>query len=198
MTTTQGLAHVQALLSRRSNKLVQSPGPDAGQLELMLQAAVCAPDHSALRAWRFALIEQNEIAALTDLAIDATRRWGREITPQKEQNTRNWLSKVPLLIGLAYKISHDNSKVPEIEQTLSMGAAVMNIQNAAHALGFASYWSTGLGSYTDEVPEALGFDGLDYRFVGFLAVGTPIESLAPAKRPDPQILTHTWKSSKTV
>ena len=198
MTTTQGLAQVQALLTRRSNKLVQAPGPDAGQLELMLQAAVCAPDHSALRAWRFALIEQNEIAALADLAIDATRRWGREITPQKEQNTRNWLSKVPLLIGLAYKISHDNSKVPEIEQTLSMGAAVMNIQNAAHALGFASYWSTGLGCYTDEVPEALGFDGLDYRFVGFLAVGTPIESLAAAKRPDPQILTHRWTSGKSV
>ncbi len=193
MTINQSLDHVQLLLTRRSNKLVQAPGPDAGQLGLMLQAAVCAPDHSALRAWRFVLIEQTEIAALTNLAIDATRRWGREISAQKEQNTRNWMSKVPLLIGLAYQISHDNSKVPELEQTLSMGAAVMNIQNAAHALGFASYWSTGLGTYTDEVPEALGFDTLDYRFVGFLAVGTPIHPTTPAQRPDPLTLTHTWK-----
>lgn len=193
MTTNPGLDPVASMLARRSNKLVQAPGPDAGQLNQILQTAVCAPDHSALRAWRFVLIEQSEIPALTDLAIDATRRWGREITPQKEQNTRNWLSKVPLLIGLAYKISHDNSKVPEIEQTLSMGAAVMNIQNAAHALGFASYWSTGLGTYTDEVPEALGFDGLDYRFVGFLAVGTPINPSSPAQRPDVMSMTHTWK-----
>lgn len=193
MTITQSSDLVDSMLARRSNKLVQAPGPNAEQLKQILQTAVCAPDHSALRAWRFVLIEQSEIATFTDLAIDATRRWGREITPQKEQNTRNWLSKVPLLIGLAYKISHDNSKVPEIEQTLSMGAAVMNIQNAAHALGFASYWSTGLGTYTDEVPEALGFDGLDYRFVGFLAIGTPINPLAPAQRPDAMTLTHAWK-----
>jgi len=193
MTITQSSDLVDSMLARRSNKLVQAPGPNPEQLKQILQTAVCAPDHSALRAWRFVLIEQSEIATFTDLAIDATRRWGREITPQKEQNTRNWLSKVPLLIGLAYKISHDNSKVPEIEQTLSMGAAVMNIQNAAHALGFASYWSTGLGTYTDEVPEALGFDGLDYRFVVFLAIGTPINPLAPAQRPDAMTLTHAWK-----
>lgn len=185
---------VTSMLSRRSNKLVQAPGPDAAQLNQILQTAVCAPDHAAMRAWRFVLIEQSEIPAFTDLAIDATRRSGREITPQKEQNTRNWMSKVPLLIGLAYKISHDNSKVPEIEQTLSMGAAVMNIQNAAHALGFASYWSTGLGTYTEEVPEALGFDGLDYRFVGFLAIGTPINPVLPSQRPDVMTMTHVWKS----
>lgn len=193
MTIVQSAELVTKILTRRSNKLVQAPGPNPEQLKQILQTAVCAPDHAALRAWRFVLIERSEIEAFTDLAIGATRRSGREITPQKEQNTRNWMSKVPLLIGLAYKISHDNSKVPEIEQTLSMGAAVMNIQNAAHALGFASYWSTGLGTYTEEVPEALGFDGLDYRFVGFLAVGTPINSAPPAQRPDAMQLTHVWK-----
>lgn len=187
------LANTQLLTTRRSQKLVQAPGPDVEQLQQMLAAAVCAPDHSALRAWRFALVMQPEVAAFTDLAIAATRRSGREITPQKEQNTRKWLSTVPLLIGLAYKISHDNEKVPEIEQTLSMGAAVMNIQNAAHLMGFSSYWSTGLGTYTDEVPEALGFDALDYRFVGFLAVGTPITSANPVQRPDAMAFTTRWR-----
>lgn len=184
---------VQFLTSRRSQKLVQAPGPNADQLKQMLSAAVCAPDHSALRAWRFVLIDQKDITTFADLAIGATRRSGREVTEQKEQNTRKWLSTVPLLIGLAYKISHDNEKVPEIEQTLSMGAAVMNIQNAAHMMGFSTYWSTGLGTYTDEVPEALGLDTLDYRFVGFLAVGTPINQLPPAQRPDPATLTTKWQ-----
>ena len=153
---------------------------------------MCAPDHAAMRVWRFAVVTQQYIAALTNLAIDATRRSGREITPEKEQNMRKWLGDVPMLLGLAYKVSHDNDKVPEIEQTLSMGAAVMNIQNAAHMLGFASYWSTGLGTYTDEVPEALGFDALDYRFVGFLALGTPKMKLPVAQRPDPMTMTHFW------
>jgi len=189
------MSSVQELISRRSQKLVQAPGPSAEQIDTLLRAAVCAPDHSALRAWRFALIHREHIDAFADLAIAATRRSGREITAQKEQNTRKWLSTVPLLIGLAYKISHNNEKVPEIEQTLSMGAAAMNIQNAAHIMGFSSYWSTGLGSYTDEVPESLGFDPLDYRFVGFLAIGTPIHTPAPAQRPDPQTLTTTWQPS---
>ena len=106
---------------------------------------------------------------------------------------RKWLGDVPMLLGLAYKVSHDNDKVPEIEQTLSMGAAVMNLQNAVHMLGFSCYWSTGLGTYTDDVPEALGFDSLDYRFVGFLAVGTPVSPPEPVHRVDPMSLTHVWK-----
>ena len=186
-------AGLAALLSRRSQKMVRAPAPDATQLRQILEAAVRAPDHAALRAWRFALVEQQDIAALTDIAIDASRRSGMEIRPEKEKNMRAWLSQVPLLIGLAYKIQHDNERVPEIEQTLSLGAAVMNIQNAVHLLGFSCYWSTGLGTYTDEVQQALGFDALDYRFVGFLAVGTPISQPEPLQRIDPMTLTHVWK-----
>ncbi|MCC7227355.1 MAG: nitroreductase [Burkholderiaceae bacterium] len=186
-------AGLTSLLSRRSQKMVRAPAPDAAQMRQILQAAVCAPDHAALRAWRFALVEQQDVAALTELAIAAMRRSGLEIKPEKEKNMRNWLAQVPLLIGLAYKIQHDNDRVPEIEQTLSMGAAVMNIQNAVHMLGFSCYWSTGLGTYTDDVPEALGFDTLDYRFVGFLAVGTPISPLEPVQRMDAMSLTHVWK-----
>ena len=72
------LANAQLLTTRRSQKLVQAPGPNVEQLQQMLAAAVCAPDHSALRAWRFALVMQPEVAAFTDLAIAATRRSGRE------------------------------------------------------------------------------------------------------------------------
>jgi len=183
---------IDFLTSRRSQKLVQAPGPSDDQLRRILQTAMCAPDHAALRVWRFAVIQQEHIGTLTDLAIDATRRSGREITVEKEQNMRKWLADVPLLLGLAYKVSHDNGKVPEIEQTLSMGAAVMNIQNAAHMMGFASYWSTGLGTYTDDVPQALGFDSLDYRFVGFLAIGSPKVTLPAAQRPDPMTMTRIW------
>lgn len=181
------------LLSRRSQKMVCAPAPSADELQLILRAAVCAPDHAALRAWRFVIIEQAQVGELTDLAIGATRRSGMEIKPEKERNMRAWLAQVPLLIGLAYKIEHDNARVPEIEQTLSMGAAVMNIENAVHLLGYSCYWSTGLGTYTDEVPEALGFDTLDYRFVGFLAVGTPITTPEPVQRIDPMRVTHYWK-----
>jgi nitroreductase len=187
---------IDFLTSRRSQKLVQSPAPDKSQLERILQAAMSAPDHAALRVWRFVVIEKARINELTDLAINATRASGREISPEKEQNMRKWLADVPMLLGLAYKVFHDN-KVPELEQTLSMGAAVMNVQNAAHMMGFATYWSTGLGTYTEEVPTGLGFDSLDFRFVGFLAIGTPKTKLPAAQRPNPLSMMHTWTGITT-
>lgn len=192
MATLQADTIIDSLLSRRSLKSVVAPGPTPEQLRTILTAATHAPDHNALRVWRFVLIDQSRMAAFTELAMDAMKNSKKGIDPEKEKRSREWLSRVPLLIGLAYKIHHDNTKVPEIEQTLSMGAAVMNMQNVIHLMGYASFWSTGLGSHGEQVPEALGFDSLDYRFVGFLAVGTPAGTPGQVQRPDPMSLAHVW------
>jgi hypothetical protein len=77
-------------------------------------------------------------------------------------------------------------------QPLKGAKIPLDIRNRLGAT-HSSYWSTGLGTYTDEVPEALGFDPLDYRFVGFLAIGTPMSPAAPAQRPLPETLTTTWR-----
>ena len=184
---------IDALLSRRSMKLVRGPAPKPDELDLILQAAVRAPDHAALRPWRFVLIRDEAVGKFADLAIDAIKRSGtKPITPEKEKSTRTWLSQVPLLVAMAYEISHDNPKVPEQEQTLSMGCAVMNMLNATAMLGYAGFWSTGLGCYLEEVQEALGFDSLDHRFVGFLAIGTPGCELPKAQRPDPAQFVREW------
>ncbi|AWB32906.1 nitroreductase family protein [Orrella marina] len=187
---------IRVLTSRRSVKSVVAPGPSRDQIELALEAAVRAPDHAALRVWRFAMIEQPDIVELGERAIEAVAKAGRPMAPEKQVKTREWLKGVPLLVAMAYQIHHDNPKVPELEQTLSMGAAVMNFQNAMHAMGYASFWSTGLGTFTEEVPTMLGFDTLDYRFVGFLAVGTPAFTPTPATRtPGKSILTR-WTAPK--
>lgn len=192
MATFEANSVIDGLLSRRSLKSVVAPGPTSDQLRTILTAATHAPDHNALRVWRFVLIDQSRMPAFTELAMGAMKNSKKGMDPEKEKRNRVWLSRVPLLIGLAYKIHHDNTKVPEIEQTLSMGAAVMNMQNVIHLMGYASFWSTGLGSHGEQVPEALGFDPLDYRFVGFLAVGTPAGAPGMVQRPDPMSLTHVW------
>ena len=77
------MAPIDCLTHRRSPKLVTAPAPTDDQLQQILQTAMCAPDHAALRVWRFVLIKQPQVGALTDLAIGATRRSGRDITPEK-------------------------------------------------------------------------------------------------------------------
>jgi nitroreductase len=151
-----------------------------------------APDHGRLRPWRFKLIRGQAIAQLGELAIAAATRAGKPLTPEKEASNRKWLANVPLIIAVACRIDHSNTKIPEHERLLAVGAATMNMLNAIHMLGYSAFWSTGLGTYNDEVNEALGFDGLDYRFMGYLAVGTPIQAPEPIQRADVSEYVSDW------
>ena len=182
------------LLSRRSVKFVQAPGPNEESLDLILRAAMRAPDHGRLRPWRFKLIRGEAIGRLADLAFAASEAAGRPLTPEKIASTRRWLAQVPLLIAIAAYIDHPQSKIRDEEKLLATGAAVTNMLNAAHMLGFGAFWSTGLGTYVEAVPEALGFDPLETRFMGYLALGTPIDAAAnAAERPEPAAYVSEWK-----
>lgn len=180
------------LLSRRSVKFVQEPGPTQDELGVILQCAMSAPDHGRLQPWRFSIIRGPAIAKLANLAIAAIKAAGLPLTPEKEASTRQWLGKVPVLIAIACHLDHTNTKVPESERMLAVGAGVMNMLNAAHMLGYGAFWSTGLGTYLDEVSEALGYDALDYRFMGFLAVGTPIITPAQVRRVEYSGFVTEW------
>lgn len=186
---------IDFLLSRRSLKFVQAPGPDDTELGKILQCAMSAPDHGRLRPWRFKIIRNEAAQVLADLAIDAIKAEGLPFPPEKESSTRRWLSQVPVLLAVACHIDHANTRIPEKERLLAVGAAVMNILNAAHMLGYSAYWSTGLGTYLDEVGDALGFDALDYQFMGFVSLGTPIRSLTPPERPDYRDFVSEWTGS---
>lgn len=182
------------LLSRRSVKFVQAPGPNEESLDLILRAAMRAPDHGRLRPWRFKLIRGEAIGRLADLTFAASEAAGRPLTPEKIASTRRWLAQVPLLIAIAAYIDHPQSKIRDEEKLLATGAAVTNMLNAAHMLGFGAFWSTGLGTYVEAVPEALGFDPLETRFMGYLALGTPIDAAAnAAERPEPAPYVSEWK-----
>jgi nitroreductase len=185
-------APIEYLLSRHSCKFVQAPGPTDEQLSQILQSAMSAPDHGRLQPWRFALIRGQAIERLADLALAATKAAGLPLTAEKEASTRRWLGDVPLLIAIACRLDHSNTRIPETERMLATGAAVTNMLNAAHMLGLGAYWSTGLGTYLDEVNEALGFDSLDYRFMGYLAIGTPVRETVPAERPAYQAFVNEW------
>lgn len=184
---------LHALNSRRSVKFLRAPAPKQEELEQILQAAMSAPDHGALRPWRFVVIRGEAIAKLADMALVAVKRAGdKRMTPEKEKSVRAWMASVPLFVGVAQKIAHDNTKIPEDEQLLATGAAVMNILNATHMLGYGAFWSTGLGTYNEEVQAGLGLDSLDYRFLGFLAIGTPACAVPEATRPDFREFVTEW------
>jgi nitroreductase len=84
-----------------------------------------------------------------------------------------------------------HSKVPEVEQLLSAGAAAQNIMVAAHAMGYAGIWRTGKPCFDNHVKTALGASKND-QIVGFLYLGTAIRT--PAVREEPIAnFAEIWK-----
>ena len=85
----------------------------------------------------------------------------------------------------------DNPKVPEIEQTISVGAAVMNLLNALHAQGFGAVMLTGPSAYDPTVAHALGYE-TDERLLGFVYVGTIglVIPAAPERSPHANVVSE--------
>ncbi len=178
---------LEMLLSRRSipAQCLTEPGPDPAQLAVALDAAMRAPDHGRMQPWRFKLIRGPAKARFSDV-LTAAALAHDPATPQRQlDKIRNRVQHAPLVIAVSARF-RDNPKVPEIEQTLSVGAAVMNLLNALHAQGFGAIMLTGPSAYDPAVARALGY-GADERLLGFMYVGT-IGLLVPAA---PERSTHS-------
>lgn len=188
----KNLEAVELLINRNSMKMVVAPAPSDEELALALQAAVAAPDHGNLTPWRFKLIRGENIQKFADLGITIRQRSDNPFPEEKVAASRQWLSEVPLIIAVACHIDYSNTKIPESERMLSAGCAVMNMMNALNALGYGTFWSTGIATYDDEFQAALGFDSLDYRFMGFLTVGTPKVAIPKKERKSYTEFVEEW------
>jgi nitroreductase len=84
-----------------------------------------------------------------------------------------------LIVALSSPV--ENSKIPQWEQELSVGAACMNLLHAATALGFGGGWLTGWPAYNSDVRDAFG--DASEKIAGFLFLGTRSRALEERPRP---------------
>ena len=78
-------------------------------------------------------------------------------------------------------------KIPEQEQILSGGAVCFSLLLGAQTLGFGAQWLTGWPAYDAEVARWLSV-GEHERILGFIHIGTPMESATERERPNPDHL----------
>ena len=83
------------------------------------------------------------------------------------------------------------SHIPQWEQQLSVGAATMNLEHAAHAMGYAACWLTGWAAFSDRVRDLFGAD--PERIAGFVFIGTPSRELEERPRPDLDQVVSVWR-----
>jgi nitroreductase len=170
--TEDAEALLSLLRTRRSVPalLLREPGPSDSEIDAALEVAMRAPDHGALRPWRFVLIRGAARERLAELFVRRMREREPPSPPHKIDKAGTQTRATPLVIAVGAKLVRAH-KVPEIEQLLSCGAAVMNLLDAFHAQGYGAILLTGPNAYDGEIAAALGF-GPDEQLLGFVYVGS--------------------------
>lgn len=160
---------LELLVNRRSASRLAEPAPTGEALENILRAGMRAPDHGTLQPWQFVIIEgegRERFSQLLEQGAVAVQSDEKAVL-----KARNAPFRAPMIITVIAKCQ-DHPKIPQWEQEMSAGCAVMAMQMAAVAQGFNGIWRSGALTESPVVRE--GFQcGAQDKIVGFLYLGTP-------------------------
>ena len=179
------------LATRRSGKArdMMVPGPDTAQLTDILGIAARTPDHGKLAPWRFTIIPTDARHRLHMLLEAAYRETKPDPGRAELEAIREFAHGAPTLVVVTsapVKTSH----IPLWEQHLSVGAAVMNLMHAAHAMGFVANWLTGWATYSATVRDALATP--EEQIAGFIFIGSQGRDLTERPRPELGDVVRIW------
>jgi nitroreductase len=175
---------LDALLSRRSvsPKRLQAPGPTRGELETLLQAGLRAPDHGRLHPWRIIEFPAGCREHLAQVFEAEKLRRDPLSSSRDRQLAREHALRAPALLAFVV-CPRTRSKVPMREQWLCAGAALGNILNAAHQMGYGAIMLSGERCFDPIFTRTLGL--LEDEFLaGFISIGS-IKTPAPAAETAP-------------
>lgn len=174
---------IDLLLNRQSHPLLSLPAPDDEEIDLMIRAALRAPDHAYLQPWRFILVRGSGLDKLGDLFVEATRQEEPETPLPKLQKLQQKPHRAPLIITVVAK-TLPHPKVPEWEQLVSAGCAAHSIVLSAQELGYAAMWRTGGMAENAHVKKAMGLSNNEC-IVGFIYIGTQVAERRVKPRLEP-------------
>ena len=187
------MSELEFLNRRRSVPARQlgEPGPDAGQLDALLRAAVRVPDHGKLTPWRFVLVRGDARQRLGEQFAAIHQRIEPAVPPAVLEKDRERFNFAPLVITVIARLDEHHPKVPGQEQLLSAGCVAYNLLLGAQELGFAAQWLTGWAAYDAHTATLLGLQAGE-RVIGFIHIGTVKEPAPERNRPDVATLVSEW------
>lgn len=184
---------VEFLKTRGSTpwRVLGDPGPSEEEIQDFLAAGVSAPDHGAVRPWRFFIVRGDAREAMGEVFTQALMKRKPDADPETAEKDRDRMRRVPLLIVVAASINEDHPKVPPSEQIVATGLAAQGVLLAAQSKGYGGVILTGDHAYDLNVKKALGLKDKD-EIVAFLYIGTPEGAQRPKKRLGPENFTREW------
>ncbi len=185
---------IEEILTRRSvsARLLAEPGPDDATLEKILQGASRVPDHGKIHPWRFIVIRGEARQTLGQVLRAVYTDQEADASPAKLDLEATRFTRAPLVIAVVSCIVSPH-KIPEWEQSLSVGAVCLNLLYSAHAMGFGANWLTEWCAYHPKVRAALGLAASE-KIAGFVYIGTASEK--PEDRPRPALseVVSEWRA----
>lgn len=183
------------LLTRRSAspKRLAMPAPDFSELDMMIQAALRAPDHGGLHPWRIIEFRDSERAALAERFEQEKLRRDPLASKSDLAKAREHATRPPMLLGFVV-CPRVRTKVPQREQVVAAGAALANLLNAAHQLGYGASILSGERCFDPELVRQLGL-GAEEWLAGFVSIGTIREAPPPARQSPSAVVWSCWMAS---
>lgn len=168
-------AALDFLLNRRSCHRLREPGPSPDEIQILMQAALRAPDFQHLRPFRFLAAQ----AAGLDRLGEAFRQAALASAQSKETLERapRMPHRAPLVITAVFS-PKPSPAVSFLDQELSAGCAVLMMQMAARALGYGGVWRSGWPCSVSSLGSSLGLSEAE-QIIGFLYLGTPAQTELP-------------------
>ncbi len=157
------------LLQKRVSSPRLAGSVNKAQLDIILGAALRAPDHAQLRPWRFLTISGDAREALGSLFSQARLMEDPEVSSDEIARLKRKPFRSPLIV-VPITCFSDHPRVPDVEQLLSTGAAVQNMLLAAYAQGLGAMWRSGSMTYNEIVQHGLGIRNNE-SLAGFLYLG---------------------------
>lgn len=189
---------LEAIIARKSTPprlMAEGGGPSPDDVRDILAAAVSAPDHGAVRPWRFVVIEGENRTRLGEVFAHALKSRDPDASPEALAKELNRPLRAPTVVAVLARIAHDRPNVPPVEQVVATACAAQNMLLAAEAKGFGAIMLTGKNAQDPIVRRFFRLANGD-EIVAFVYIGKP-EGPQPAKeRPDPMTFVEPFGAAE--
>lgn len=170
-------------------KHLEGPAPPMKALHRMTEAALRAPDHAGLVPFRFVAIRDGARERVADLFEQAAVQAGKNAADATLDRRR--ALDPPLLVAVIARIDPGHPVATLHEQWMTVGGALTNFLNAAHALGYGGKMLS--GAKVRATPVVAAFCEPGEQLVGWVVLGTPRKSGSPKfSKPDAADVMRDW------
>ena len=176
-------AVAHAIRARRTVKTYTGEAIPRAVLERWLELACWAPTHRMTQPWRFAVLDQPAIARLAEFLRTEPAIAAVPDPAKGAAKLAKLLERLPTL-GAMIQVTwvRDGDPAIDLEEHAAASAAVQNLLLAAHADGWAGFWSSTAALGHAKTLAWCGLDPATQGFLGSLWCGRASHDTPPPAR----------------